>query len=208
MHGVWVLETRVSVHSGHSVLLRHQVTFQANFYEFIIHNYHNFFSPATQMEATVRAILLKDVQGAKVDSGPKSAIKKFIGSATRSPANVLSGELLLGHVNDDHYNYVLSRDSSVFMFCDVNDTASLNHDEFLLLEAIERPCDRLTAFRRLEWGVSLTVDSAVSVTLPEEISINKRVSATVQYKGTIGKLPGIHFGVEILVSLKLIVGTY
>ena len=156
------------------------------------------------MEATVGAILLKDVQGTKCDGGAKSAIKKFIGSATQSPTNVLCGELLLGHANDDYYNYVLSRDSNILMFCDINDIAPLNHEEFLLLEAIKRPCDRLTAFRRLEWGVSLKIGSAVFVTVPgDNLSLDKRARAVVHYRGTVGNLPGINFGVEIMVSLKL-----
>ena len=152
------------------------------------------------------AILLKDVQGTKVDGVAKSTIKKlFTGSATQSPANVLCGELLLRHtISDDYYNYVLSRDSSVLMLCDDNDIAPLNHEEFLLLEAIKRPYDRITAFRRLEWGVNLKIGSAVSVTVPgDNLSVDKRARATVHYKGAIGNLPGIYFGVEIMVSLKL-----
>ena len=153
------------------------------------------------MEGAVGAILLKDVQGAKCDIGAKSAIKKFIGSATQSPVNVLCGELLLVHANHDHYNYVLSRDSNVFMFCNDNNIAPLNHEEFLLLEAIKRPYDRITAFRRLEWGVNLKTGFAVYVTLPgDNLSVQERTWATVRYKGAIGNLPGIHFGVEIVVS--------
>ena len=157
------------------------------------------------MESTVGAILLKEVEGSKIDGIYKYTIKKlFTGSATQSPVNVLCGELLLGHVNDDYYNYVLSRDSSVLMFCDINDLAPLNHEEFLLLEAIKRPSDRLIAFRRLEWGVSLKIGSAVSVTVPgDNLSAEKRARAVVHYKGIIGNLSGIFFGVEIIVSFEL-----
>ena len=156
------------------------------------------------MEGIVGAILLKDVQGAKCDIGAKSAIKKLIGSATQSPVDVLCGELLLEN-DGDYYNYVLSRDSNILMFCDGNDTAPLNPEEFLLLEAIKKPCDRITAFRRLEWGVGLKIGSAVSVTVPgDNLSVDKRARATVHYRGTIGNSPGIHFGVEIMtVSLDL-----
>ena len=162
------------------------------------------------IEGTVEAILLKDVQGTKVDRVARSAIMKLItGSATQSPVNVMCGELLLRHTNDDYYNYVLSRDSSVLMFCDDNDIAPLNREEFLLLEAIKRPYNRITAFRRLEWGVGLKIGSAVSVTVPgDNLSVDKRARATVHYKGTIGNLSGIFFGVEITVSLKLLAHNY
>ena len=161
------------------------------------------------MEGTVGAILLKDVHGTKFDIGTKlkAVIKKFIGSTTQSPVDVLCGELLLEfNATDDKYNYMLSRDSRVLMFCDTNyDTAPLNREEFLLLEAIKKPSERLTAFRtKLEWGVNLKTGSPVLITEPgDNLSVEKRARATVHYKGTVGKLPGIHFGVEIMVSLKL-----
>ena len=155
------------------------------------------------MEGTVGAILLKDVQGTKFNIGTKSVIKKLFGSATQSPVDVLCGELLLGHANHDYYNYVLSRDSSVLMFCDVDNSAPLNREEFLLLEAIKKTSERLTAFRtKLEWGVNLKIGSAVLITVPG-FSVEKRARATVVYKGTVGNLPGINFGVEIMVSLKM-----
>ena len=160
------------------------------------------------MEGTVGAILLKDVHGTKFNIGTKlkAVIKKFIGSTRQSPVDVLCGELLLENATDDKYNYMLSRDSRVLMFCDTNyDTAPLNREEFLLLEAIKKPSERLTAFKtKLEWGVNLKTGSPVLITEPgDNLSVENRARATVHYKGTVGKLPGIHFGVEIMVSLKL-----
>ena len=131
----------------------------------------------------------------------KSAIKKFIGSATQSPVNVLCGELLVGHDNHDYFNYKLSRDTNVLLFCDNNDIAPLNNEEFLLLEAIKKPSDRLTAFEtKLELGSSLEVGSAVCITVEENLGVEKYVRAVVHYKGRVGSLPGVNFGVEILVN--------
>ena len=171
-------------------------------------NNDNYFPPYhIDMEPTVGAILLKDMQGNyKVDvaASVRSALKKLVHGSAQSRMNVLCGELLLGHANDDHYNYVLSRDSKVLMFCDNNDIAPLNHEEFLLLETIKKPSDRLVAFRRLEWGVNLKTGSAVLITVPgDNLSVEKRARAIVHYKGAIGNSPGIHFGVEIMVSFEL-----
>ena len=153
------------------------------------------------MEA-IGEILLKDVQGTKFDGGAQSALKKFIGSATQLPVNVLCGELLLGHGNHDYFNYMLSRDNNVLLFCDDNDIAPLNHMEFLLLDAIKKPSDRLTAFGiKLELGSSLEIGSVVCVTVGDNLS-EKFVRAVVHYKGRVGSLPGVNFGVEILVSFN------
>ena len=152
-----------------------------------------------QKMEVVGAILLKDVQGTK------STVKKLIiGGATLSPMNVLCGELLLGHANDDCFNYMLSRDSNVLLFCDRVDVAPLNRMEFLLLEAIKKPSDRLTVFRtaKLEFGSSLEVGSAVCVTVGDNFSVEKYIRAVVHYKGRVGTLPGVNFGVEILVNFK------
>ena len=149
----------------------------------------------------VGAILLKDVQGTKLDGGAKSAIKKLIGGATQSPMNVLCGELLLGHANHDYFNYMSSRDSNILLFCDGNDIAPLNHMEFLLLEAIKKPSDRLIPFNeKLEFGSSLEVGSAVCVAVGDNLSVVKIVRAVVHFKGKVETLPGVNFGVEILVS--------
>ena len=153
------------------------------------------------MEVVGAAILLKDVQGTKYDSGAKSAIKMFIGSATQSPVNVSCGELLMGHGNHDYFNYMLSRDNNVLLFCDGNDIAPLNHMEFLLLDAIKKPSDRLFALKKkLELGSSLEIGSAVCVSVGDSLSVEKYVRAIVHYKGRVGSLPGLNFGVEILVS--------
>ena len=147
------------------------------------------------------AILLKDVQGTKFDGGVKSAIKKLMGSPTQSPADLLCGELLMEH--DNYNNYKLNRDSNVLLFCNSKDIAPLNHMEFPLLEGIKKPTDRLTAFKtKLEFGSTLEAGSAVCVTVGDNHPVEKYVRAVVHYKGKVGSLPGVNFGVEIMVSFK------
>lgn len=105
---------------------------------------------------TVGVIPIKDVQGTKFDGEIKYVLKSLIpGTTLKRPTNVSCGELLLKHIYSEttHYNYMLSRDSNVLLSCDINDVALLNREEFLLLEAIKNPSDRLTAFKtKLEWG--------------------------------------------------------
>ena len=145
----------------------------------------------------VGTILLKDVQRTKPS-------QDFIGSATQSPVNVSCGELLMGHGNHDYFNYMLSRDNNVLLFCNSDDIAPLNHMEFLLLEAIKMPTDRLIAFRtQLKLGSSLEIGSAVCVSVGDNRSVENFVRAVVHYKGSVDTLPGINFGVEILVGLYL-----
>ena len=151
-------------------------------------------------------ILLNDLKGIKFDGIARSALKKlFLGTAPHSYTNVLRGELLLGlnQENYPHFNYVLFNDRNICLFCDEYDVAPLNREEFLLLEATKKPSDRLDTFnKKLEWGVKLKPGADVYISIPgANISSAEQARATVHYKGVVGKLPGINFGVEILVSL-------
>lgn len=85
---------------------------------------------------TVGAILLVDLHGTKCNYQT--------GSATYLPIDVLRGELLLEMKQESPpFNHALGRDASICLFCDEDDVAPLNKEEYLLLEAIQRPCDRL-----------------------------------------------------------------
>ena len=155
----------------------------------------------------IGAILLKDVPGAKIDGGAKALLK---GAFTGSPylhVNVLRGELLIGthidgHVDGQHFNYMLSRDESVFLFCSEMDVAPLNGEEFLLLDAITQQWDRLHAFTsRLDWAIKLKQGMGVQVKIPvANISVPRYARGTVHYKGELDGEPGMMFGVEIMVS--------
>ena len=72
-----------------------------------------------------KAILVSDMTGTK---HKKSSLKRFIpGSNQQSPVNVLCGELV-SEIKPDYppFNYVLSRDPNVFLFCTENEVAPLS----------------------------------------------------------------------------------
>lgn len=150
------------------------------------------------------AILLRDVSGTTCDSGAISTIKNFFfsRSPTQSSVPVLRGELLIGPgvLENAPNSYMLNTDSKVHLFCDKNDVAPLNGDEFSLLEAIRNPSGRLDAFeKKLEWGVQLRVGVGVCVSTREGSGLES-AHAVVRYKGEIGNIPGIQFGIELIVS--------
>ena len=153
--------------------------------------------------SSVKAILVSDVTGTKYN---KSLLKRFIpGSTQKSPVNVLRGELVSEKPDNPPFNYVLSRDPNVYLFCNENEVAPLSSEDFLLLEAISEPYDRIDAFNnKLEWGTKLEPGTGVYVTVKgPPLSVRERVLAVLHYKGEIGNIPGIQFGVEILVSLQV-----
>lgn len=157
---------------------------------------------------TTGAILLHDVEGDKFDTGTKFTLKKLIfGYAPQAKIKVLSGELLIGiKLENSPYNYILSRYSNVYLHVvGENHVAPLNGEEFSLLEAIGKPCDRLEAFNnKLEWGTELKEKARVRVAVrAPNLSVEERARAVLHYKGKIGNLPSTHFGVELMVSSKI-----
>ena len=118
----------------------------------------------------------------------------------------MRGELV-SEIKPDNppFNYVLIRDPNVSLFCTENEVASLSSKDFLLLEAVSEPCDRIDAFNnKLEWGAKLKPGALVYVTAKgPNLAVKESVRAVLHYKGEIGNIPGIQFGVEILVSLQV-----
>ena len=149
-----------------------------------------------------KAILVHDVTGTKYNK----SLKRFIPGSQHSSVNVLRGELV-SEIKPDNppFNYVLSRDPNVYLFCTENEVAPLSSQDFLLLEAISEPYDRIDAFNnKLEWGAKLEPGASVYVTAKgPNLSVKESVRAVLHYKGEIGNIPGIQFGVEILVSLPV-----
>ena len=117
--------------------------------------------------------------------------------------NVLRGELLLSLPDDPKHTYRLDRDPTVVLtVSDELQIAPLNHKDFLLMQGIRQPTDRIDTFNKgkLEWALSLRQGSKVYVKLPDSnLSVEKWARATVHYVGQVGNLPGTQFGVEILV---------
>lgn len=152
------------------------------------------------MATKLGAILLRSTQGSKYDG---SVVKKILPWTTSyTPVDVLSGQLVVKcHQAYHTFNYQLHSNSNVYMICDEHSVAPLSTDEFLLLEAIKSPEDRLETFRqKLDWGISLKQGESVYLTKAgETILAPQRSRVVVHYKGKVGNLPGVMFGVEIMV---------
>ena len=141
-------------------------------------------------------ILLKDSRGLS-----KSALKKLISAVPYSEKYILRGELVTikqSSSSESKQYYPLHRDPNVYVDCVAEDVAPLNHQEFLLMEGIEKPADRMEVFNKekLEWGITLKQGSQVYVIFNN----TQYARAVVHCKGLIGSVSGIQFGVEILVS--------
>ena len=116
--------------------------------------------------------------------------------------NVVRGELLESYQQaDEAFNYRLCSDPDRLLFCEADDVAPLQEEQFHLLEAITNPLDRLEVFRHtLEWGMSLKDGANVCVTLPNNgASPPTYAKAIVRYRGPLRKQYGTFFGVEIMV---------
>ena len=138
-------------------------------------------------------ILLQDTQG------NNKSVKKLIG---RYSVNVPRGELLLSLPDNPKHTYRLDRDPTVVLTVSDEHVAPLNRKEFLLMQGIGQPAERIDTFNRgkLVWGLFVCQGSKVYVKLPNSnLSVEKWSRGAVHYAGQVGNLPGTHFGVEILV---------
>ncbi len=145
-------------------------------------------------------ILLKDTQGIKKNT---STFKKLVHGETLN-INILRGELMIAKQDDPSYNYQLWNDPNVLFHSSEDNVAPLSQNEFQLIEGIRKPINRLEAFmsNKLELGDALGVGSQVYVNLPgPNLSAAKVECArcVIHYKGRVGDIPGIIFGVEIMV---------
>ncbi len=147
-------------------------------------------------------ILLKDLQGIKKITG---ALKKLVHRGTpHQNINIPRGELMIAQQDDPSFNYQLWSDPNVLFYSMEDNLAPLTQNEFLLLEGIRKPSDRLEAFNsnKLELDYALVVGSHVYINIPGpnlSVAEVERPRGVVHYKGRVGDLPGILFGVEIMV---------
>ena len=84
--------------------------------------------------------------------------------------------------------------------------APLNNEEFLLLEAIKKPSDRIEAFYndKLERATKLKAGSSVDVKIGgANVTHLQHARTVVHYKGMLKEQNGFYFGVEILVSFYI-----
>ncbi len=146
-------------------------------------------------------ILLEDSIGYEYENPLKQTLKKLMGSPVTT-TRVLRGELVKECQFDPKYNYVLHRNSSIVFACkDENVAPLIKRKEFLMMEGIEKPHDRFTAFNKgqLEFGLNLKQGSKVYVAAFSS-GYTRDLRATLHFIGEVKRLQGIQFGVEIKVG--------
>ncbi len=146
-------------------------------------------------------ILLEDSIGYEYENPLKQTFKKLMGSPVTT-TRVLRGELVKECQSDPKYNYVLHRNSSIFLTCkDENVAPLIKRKEFLMMEGIEKRHDRFTAFNKgkLELGLTLRLGSRVYVAAFTS-GYSRDLRATLHFIGEVKGLQGLQFGVEIRVG--------
>ena len=125
---------------------------------------------------------------------------------------VLRGELLRPiplenqpQSNGIQPNYSVESDPALTLFVVEDDISPLSIDDYHLLKAIKSPFDRFRVFsdpQLLDWGTNLNVNDQVYISLPTpNASQTTWSTGIVRYRGPVKTLPGINFGVEIVVSI-------
>lgn len=125
--------------------------------------------------------------------------------------NVLRGSLLTpipdkkqiprADGRDTHNYQIMYKDHNITLFCDCEDVAPLSDYEHLLLAGVQSSKVRYRTFvNKLEWGSQLKVCDHVLVSIPDESGVTQKVSAMIQFLGPVKGLPGLTFGVEIMVK--------
>ena len=152
-------------------------------------------------------LLMRDTPGEMTPG----TLKKIVGII--NPKRVLRGELLrsipIGEAqprsDEVQPNYCVEKNPAITLFAVEDNISPLNIDDYYLLKAIESPSDRFQVFsdpQWLEWGASLRIGSLVYVHLPSpNESVPTWSRAIIRYRGPVKTLPGMNFGVEIMVSM-------
>ena len=118
----------------------------------------------------------------------------------------------------DAHNYqALYKDHMITLFCDERDVSPLSAYEHLLLAGIQSLEARYQTFlkqiegcvSKLDWGSQLNVGDHVCVSIPDpEFGATQKASAKICYIGPVESLPGLTFGVEIMVKKLLYQGVH
>ena len=149
-------------------------------------------------------ILIRDAQGCKYDGILKSALKNITGNRPYSYKSIIRGELLDVIRSEDGYNFVLHRDPTVHLYCGEEEVAPLCMEEFSLMKGIQTRGERLKAFTegRLQFGLNLMKGNMVYVDVSgPNLAQKDYVLSAIHFRGKVGNLSGITFGVEILVRM-------
>ena len=108
----------------------------------------------------------------------------------------------------DVHNYqTMYKEHTITLFCGGEDVSPLSDYDHLLLAGIQSPAARYQTFiapNKLDWGARFKVGDyvLVSITGPyaAESGATQKASAVIRYVGPVEGLPGLTFGVEILVK--------
>ena len=154
--------------------------------------------------------LVKDKQGEETIS--------YTGVMSRTVVhNVLRGSLLTpiplekqirrADGKATHNYQTMYKEHTITLFSDGEDVSPLSGHEYHLLAGIQSLEDRYHTFitlNKLDWGSQLKVGDRVLVSIPDplaaESGATKKTSAVIRYVGPVDSLPGLTFGVEILVK--------
>lgn len=150
-----------------------------------------------------KCILVNSCAGKKKEKG--------ILKSSTSKVDVLQGTLMLYIcVNEDypkaqlHVLESIEQENTVVQ-CTVDDFRHIKEDEYRLLQAVPTCQDRYNIYQNGEWmkeGLGLKVNDYVEV---YDKPSAKDLIGLLRYKGPIEGLPGIYFGVELVVSITKMV---
>jgi len=108
------------------------------------------------------------------------------------------------------HNYqTMYKEHTITLFCggEGEEVSPLSNHDHLLLAGIRSPAARYQTFiapNKLEWGSQLKVGDRVLVSMPgpyaAESGATQKASAVIRYVGPVEGLPGLTFGVEIVVK--------
>ena len=156
-------------------------------------------------------ILLIDVTGEERGGLLSTAANVLAEGKTTRQRYIARGELLFPiHENTPQKdgkpppNYRLAGDRNVTLYADEQAVCPLSPEEIDVLEGIKLPYERYKVFTAegwLEWGASLRVGSAVFVIVEGIGEAPVTTEVVIRYIGRIADVPGIKFGVEIMVMV-------
>ena len=151
-------------------------------------------------------ILLADTPAEKTTAYAGGLVKRSSTTAALKGEllNVIPGaEIQIRSDGKKPHNFRPVKDPAVTLYTELPNVAPLDSRDFLMLEAVESRLARYEAFlEKIDWASNLQPSSSVYVSIPGKAAVSTvRVPALVHYIGEVMGLPGILYGVEIVVSV-------
>ncbi len=168
------------------------------------------------MMAEEVVILMKDVEGWKINPGRISSVIGKVLGTNITVQTVLRGELLVALKSSSSIhqkegrpppNYHLKKDHNVVLCCTEEDVTPLvDHPDVNFLEGVRSLTSRhalVVGGSRLKWAQGLKIDTEVYLQIlgPNATSLPSYGVGAIRYIGKVTGLPGWQFGVEITVCL-------